>query len=104
MVAVVLSILPTTMSMARSEARCHIYKVWKYPKPQRCFVALAKSNRYAQRFNDTKPASREPETSREQHEQITIPLPMLDFEACQDGDERLQGIARLRALSDGPAP
>ena len=92
MIAVVLSILAMTLSTARSEAHCHIYRVWKYPKPQHCFTAMAK------RFNaDVKPASRIPETF---HEQIYVPVPSLDFEACPEGDDRLMGIARLRALSD----
>jgi hypothetical protein len=47
---------------------------------------------------DVKPASRVLETSRER---IEIPLPDLGFEACPDGDDRLLGIARLRALNDG---
>ena len=96
--AVVLSILAMILSTARSEAHCHIYKVWKYPKPQHCFVAMAllpKSNRYVQRLGDTKL----PETS---HEQITIPVPPLNFDVCPEGDERLVGIAKLRALSDVP--
>jgi hypothetical protein len=92
---VVLSILAMTLSTARSEAHC--FSHWHYPWKQRCFTAMA-PKRFA---SDTKLASREPETFRERHEQITIPLPALDFEACQDADERLQGIAKLRALSDG---
>jgi hypothetical protein len=31
-------------------------------------------------------------------EQIIIPVPPLDFAPCQEGDERLKGIALLRAL------
>jgi len=35
-------------------------------------------------------------------ERITdFPLPALNWDICPDGDERLQGIARLRALSEG---
>jgi len=68
---------------------CHLYRVWHYPKSQKCFTALT----YA------KPASRPHETFRER---INIMmLPALDWTACPDGDERLQGIAKLRALSDG---
>ena len=98
--AVVLSILVTTLSTARSEAHCHIYRVWHYPKPQRCFTAMAllpKSNRYAQ--HEAKPASLPPETSREQ---IDIPVPPLDFAACPEGGERMVGIAKLHALYDAP--
>ena len=101
--AVVLSILVTmTLSTARSEAHCHIFRVWRYPKPQRCFTAMAllpKSNRYAQRLNEAKPASRPPETSREQ---IDIPVPSLEFDACPEGGERMVGIAKLHALYDAP--
>ena len=90
--AAVLSILLTTTSMARPN--CHIFRVWHYRYPQRCFVALA----YA------KPASRIHETSREQ---IRMPVPQPDFEIRQPhavpwpeldnidwgrvGDERLIG-------------
>ena len=95
MIVVGLSILATTMWTARSEAHCHIYHVWHYLKPQRCFTAMA-----PKRFDtDVKPASRIPETF---HEQIYVPVPSLDFEACPEGDDRLMGIARLRALSDVP--
>jgi hypothetical protein len=52
----------------------------------------------AKRFDaDAKPASRPPETFREQ---ITIPVPPLDFAACPEGDERMVGIAKLHALYD----
>ena len=90
MIVVGLSILVMTLSTARSEAHCHIYHVWHYLKPQRCFVALARSY--------VKPASRVPETSRDQI--IEVPIPPLDFDACPEGDDKLMGIAKLRALSD----
>lgn len=72
-----------------AEAHCHVYSIWHYPKPQRCFTALA----YAKR------ASRVPETF---HERIDIPMPGLEWTVCPDGDERLRAIAFLRALSNGP--
>ena len=34
LVSAVLAVSPAT-------ARCHIFSVWHYPKPQRCFTALA---------------------------------------------------------------
>ena len=71
-------------------AHCHIYSRWYYPHPQRCFTALAPLPQ-----KSVKPASRIPETSRER---IEIPLPALDWDICPDGDERLMGIAKLRAL------
>ena len=84
-----------------SPAEAHCYRVWHYPKPQRCFTALAPEpirNR-GQRVS-----------ALHQHvsalvsvapERIEIPLPALNWDICPDGDERLQGIARLRALSEG---
>ena len=93
--AAVLSILVTTLSTARSEAHCHIYRVWHYPKPQRCFTAMA-PKRFAPY---AKPASRPPETSREQ---IDIPVPSLEFDVCPEGGERMVGIAKLHALYDAP--
>ena len=36
-----LTILTITSECATSAPRCHIYRVWRYPKPQRCFIALA---------------------------------------------------------------
>jgi len=84
-----------------SPAEAHCYRVWHYPKPQRCFTALAPEpirNR-GQRVSEL-----------HQHvsalvsvapERIEIPLPALNWDICPDGDERLQGIARLRALSEG---
>lgn len=92
MIVVGLSILATTMSMARSEAHCHIFRVWRYPKPQHCFVALAPLPHHRTR-------SIRPETF---HEQIDIAIPSLDFQACPEGNERMVGIARLHALYDAP--
>src|SRR5579864_1761885 len=74
-----------------ADAHCHIYRVWHYPKPQRCFTALAP-------LPVTKHASRPPETF---HERIDIPLPELEWDVCPDGDDRLLGIAKLRALGNG---
>lgn len=81
--------LAMTMSWP-AEARCHIFRVWHYPKPQRCFVALAN-------HSTIRPIRLNPETF---HERIDIPVPDLEFTPCPDGDERLIGIARLRALED----
>ncbi len=92
MVVAGLSILVTTMWTARSEAHC--FSRWYYPWAQRCGGALPKLTKpmllQATRLEQTTPGA----------EQITIPLPALDFEACQAGDERLLGIAKLRALSE----
>jgi hypothetical protein len=64
--------------------------VWHYPKPQRCFTALI-STKHALRMLETF------------HERIDIPLPDLIWAECPSGDERMLGIARLRAMEDVPA-
>ena len=98
MVAAGLSILAMTLSTARSEAHCHIYRVWHYRAPQRCFTAMAAlPHRTASIPKRT--ASVVPETS---HDQIDIAIPPLNFDACPDGGDKLMGIAKLRALSNGP--
>jgi hypothetical protein len=79
-----------TLTTSICEARCHVFRVWRYPRPQRCFTALALH---------VKPASRVSGTSHEQI--IDIPIPALDFDAGPDPDERLQGIAKLRGLDNG---
>ena len=84
-------------------AEAHCYRIWRYPKPQRCFTALA------------------PEPIRNRGQRVSVlhqhvsasaslpperigTLPSLDsFVPCPDGDERLRGIAFLRALGDVPA-
>ena len=71
-------------------AHCHIFRVWHYPKPQKCFPALAPIAPIWVLRTAT-PDSRVPETS---HERINIPLPSLDFEICPDGDDRFQGDLR----------
>jgi hypothetical protein len=63
-------------------AEAHCYRIWHYPNPQRCFTALA-------------PAL-PPERER-------IALPTLEWIECPPGDERMWGIAKLRALGDVPA-
>jgi hypothetical protein len=92
MLASVLVILTTCQT---SEAHC--YSVWRYPYPQPC---------HSIRHPLPKPPlppileASEREQSGTGQEQITIPLPSLVFEPCQDGDERMQGIARLRAIAN----
>ena len=88
----------TLLSPNPAVAKCHLFSVWHYPKPQRCFTALA-SLHHA--LSDAKPASRNHETSRER---IDIPMPDLHWIDCPDGDERFQGIAKLHALMDAPRP
>jgi hypothetical protein len=84
-------------------AKCHIYSIWHYKKPQRCFTAYA--NKPV--FSYAKPASRVPGTSQERidpvrEQRIEIPIPDMNWTPCPDADERWLGIAKLRALGDGP--
>ena len=87
------------------QARCHIYRVWHYKVPQRCFTALAPIRKEA-RFVHL-------ETF---HEQISPRVPSIDLAPSQPhappwptlegidwghvGDERMEGIAKLRALAN----
>lgn len=76
------------LALASSPAvACHKYSIWHYPFPQRCPVITV-----------ARPLSKKPETFREQ---VKIPLPVIEFLPCPDADERLVGIAKLRALMDG---
>jgi hypothetical protein len=81
----------TSFSPSPAAAKCHLFAVWHYPKPQKCFTALA-----------PRPISRE--IARREAgfvpERIEIILPAIDFVPCPDGDERFQGIAKLHALMD----
>jgi hypothetical protein len=70
---------------------CHIYRVWHYPKSQKCFTALAHGSALHQHLSALPP------------ERIDIPLPALDWIDCPPGDERMRGIALMRDLRDGPA-
>ena len=87
----------TTLAPGSALAKCHIFRVWHYSKPQRCFTALAPLPVFHMKQTDAKPASRVPETFQQR---IEIPIPDMLFEAAPDGDERLQGIAKLHALMD----
>ena len=99
----ILFFLATTTSWPGSAlANCHIFRVWHYPKPQRCFTA------YAPRpLPHVKHAAFEGQTQERivtKPERIDIMMPSMDFVACPEGDERLQGIAKLHALYDAPRP
>jgi hypothetical protein len=88
-IAVVVLIL-AVLAPTPAAAKCHKFSRWYFPYPQRCVSA---SPRFVSAFVNQTPPKRE---------QIEIPLPLLDFKACPDADdERLQGIAKLRALSEG---
>jgi hypothetical protein len=73
--------LSAFIMIAPARAHCHIFKIWHYRFPQHCAVM--------------KPRVLVHGTS---HEQISIPLPSLDWIECQPGDERMLGIARLREM------
>jgi hypothetical protein len=77
-----------TLSTAKSEAHC--FRFWFYKTPQRCGARAHGPQK------QPVPVLLPPERTE-------VNLPSLDFIACPEGDERLLGIARLRALSDVPA-
>jgi hypothetical protein len=83
------------MTCRTSEARC--YSKWYYPWKQDC-----RSIRHIRHSPPLPPIieASEREQTETVPEQIAIPLPSLVFEPCQDGDERMQGIARLRAIAN----
>jgi hypothetical protein len=84
-------VLATTLLGHPALAKCHIFSVWHYPKPQKCFTALAPrpiSHETAKREAGFAP------------ERIEIILPAVEFVPCPEGDERFQGIAKLHALMD----
>lgn len=76
----------TLTSTSMTEAHC--YKIWKFPKQQRCFTALVQGQKSTGKV----------EKSGTVREQIDIPVPLLDFAVCPEGDERMLGIARIRDL------
>jgi len=80
-----------------AEAKCHIYSVWHYPKPQRCFTAYAVPG-----ITKLHPKIDSQPVLPERIE-IKIEIPIPDLSADWGGgpvDERLLGIAKLRALSE----
>jgi hypothetical protein len=76
--------------LAVTPASAHCFHIWHYPKPQKCFTALA-----PQRVSMLPPERTVPKQER-----IEIALPSLEFVPCQEGDDYLQGIAKLRQLYD----
>jgi hypothetical protein len=85
-------------------AKCHLFSVWHYPKPQRCFTALA-PEQIRNRGRHVSALHQFPSASVQlPPERIEILLPAVEFVPCPDGDERFQGIAKLHALMDAPRP
>ena len=79
-------------------AACHHYRVWHYPKPQRCYTALAPVRPLKAVMLSE--ARTEPET-RTNRETPTIPLPDLgNITWGTVGPDELRAIALLRALYD----
>lgn len=84
-IAVGLSTLAMILTIS-SPSEGHCYSRWYYPKPQHCFVAFAHG------------PQKQPVPVLFPPERIKIELPLLDFQFCPEGDERLRGIALLRGL------
>ena len=83
------------LAVTPASAKCHIFSVWHYPKPQRCFTALAAFHAKHAFVGQT--------TEREEpnQERIEIPLPKLDdITWGEPGPDELRAIALLRALYD----
>ena len=77
-------LLTIVFVVAPSEAdACHRFSKWSYPWPQRCSVES-----FRLRVLPLPP------------ERIEIALPALEWVECPPGDERIVGIAKLRALED----
>ncbi len=92
-------LISTVLAASPASAKCHLFSVWHYPKPQRCFTALAPEPRMAIHLRPN------PATNQEQSEEQTeIPVILLPFEPAPDGDERLRGIALLRDLMSASRP
>ena len=77
-------------------AQAHCYRVWHYPKPQKCFTALAPLPERARSFRKEAGLVHEERIRSEQNE---IPLPHLDDIVWGEiGPEELRAIALLREL------
>jgi hypothetical protein len=94
----------TTSWPGSALANCHIFKVWHYPKPQRCFTALARPTHVSHETARREAGFLPTNIQSISHERIEIPIPDMLFEAAPEGDERFQGIAKLHALMDAPRP
>jgi hypothetical protein len=84
--------------MSPAFAHCHIYRVWHYPKPQRCFTALAPPRHIPEKLARREAGFASVNESAPFRERIDIPVPDIDFSPCPEGDEKLLRIAKLRAL------
>ena len=90
-------LISTVLAASPATAKCHLFSVWRFPFPQRCFTALAPEPRMAIHLRPNPPERTVPN-----QEQIEIPVILLPFEPAPDGDERLRGIALLRDLMSVP--
>ena len=91
----VVLLLVIVFSTSPVQAACHHYKLWRFPFPQKCFTALAPLPKLTLHLRPDPPERTVPKQER-----IEIALPPLEFVPCQEGDDYLQGIAKLRALMD----
>ena len=86
------------LTASPATAKCHLFSVWHYPKPQKCFTALASLRYRADLVHEVRT---EPE-SRTNQEIIPIPLPDLSNIVWGEiGPEELRAIALLRELYNG---
>ena len=76
-------------------ADAHCYHIWHYPKPQKCFTALAPEQIRKRSSHPTIGV-----TGVTPERIMDLPLPALNWIECPPGDERMFGIAKLRALED----
>jgi hypothetical protein len=81
------------LTLITAPANAHCYRIWHYLKPQRCYTALAPEQIRNRGRHVSALASLPPE-------RIDITLPPLDWVECPPAEERLVGIAKLRALSE----
>ena len=100
-----------TILMLTSTCEGHCFRVWHYPKAQRCYTALAPEHttmRHMKRLimlEQGVPKQEQPVNliDFEPQQRHAPPWPTLeDINWGAVGDERTQGIAKLRALSNGP--
>ena len=84
----------TSLLPSPAAAKCHLFSVWHYPKPQRCFTALAPEPRMTIHLRPLPP-----ERIRDEPKRIGIPLPQLDdITWGTTGPDELRAIALLREL------
>lgn len=100
-VAAVLAVLATASPSNAWAAACHKYSVWHYPKPQRCFTALAPRAGSIRKEARLIHEVRTEAESRTNQETPPISLPDLgNIVWGAVGPDELLALAKLRALYD----